>query len=76
MFLVGMSFSMTANVQYNVEQRRLLRISHCLTAGSDSLYLQFKSTIWVQNYPRKDTNFTTPLEERHFPMPLRHAEKQ
>jgi len=47
-----------------------------LSAGSDSLYLQFKPTIWAQSYPRKRTNFTTPLEERHFPKPLRHAEKQ
>jgi len=26
------------------------------------------------NYPRKCTNCTTPLQERHFPAPLRQAE--
>jgi len=36
----------------------------------------FKPTIWAQSYPRKHTNCTTPLQERHLPTPLRHAEKQ
>jgi len=38
--------------------------------------LPFKPTIWAQSYPRKRTKCTTPLQERHFPTPLRHAEKQ
>jgi len=67
---------MIANVQYTVEQRSLQRSSHCLSAGSDSLYLQFKPTLWAQSYPRKHTNLTTQLQERNFPMPLRHAEKE
>jgi len=67
---------MTANVKYTVEQRRLLQNSHCLSAASDSLYLQFKPIIWAQSYLRKHTNCTTPLQERYFPIPLRHAEKQ
>ena len=50
---------MTANVQYEVEQRRLLRNSHCLSAISDSLHLQFKLTIGAQSYSRKHTNCTT-----------------
>jgi len=67
---------MTANVKYTVEQRRLFRNSRCLSTGSDSLYLQFKSIIWAQSYPRKYTNCTNPLQEGRFPTPLRHAEKQ
>jgi len=59
-----------------VGQRRLLRNLRCLSAGSDSLYLQFKLTIWAQSYPRKHSSCTTSLHERHFPTPLRHAEKQ
>jgi len=47
-----------------------------ISAGSYSLYLQFKLTIWAQNYPRKHINCTTPIQERHYPRPLRHAEKQ
>jgi len=35
---------MTGNVKYTVEQRRLLRSKHYLSAGSDSLYLQLKPT--------------------------------
>jgi len=53
-----------------------LRKPRCLSAGSYSLYLQLKPTIWAQGYPRKYTNCTTPFEEGHFPAPLRHAEKQ
>jgi len=71
-----MNFSTTANIQYAVEQQSLLRSSHCLSTSSDSLYLQFKPTIWTQSYPHKHTNFTTSLQESHFPIPLRHAEKQ
>jgi len=70
-----MIFSMTANVQYTVEQRRLLRNSHCLSASSDSFYLQFKPTIWAQSYSRKH-QLHYQLQERHFPTPLRTAEKQ
>jgi len=33
-----MNFSVTANVQYTIEQRKLLRNSHYLSTGSDSLY--------------------------------------
>jgi len=36
-----MNISMTANVKYTVEQKRLLLNSRWLSAGSDSLYLQF-----------------------------------
>jgi len=38
--------------------------------------LQFKPTVWAQSYSRKHTKCTTPLQERHFPTPLCHAEKQ
>jgi len=40
-FLVEMNLSMTANVKHtaDTEQRKLLRNSRCLSAGSDSLYL-------------------------------------
>jgi len=41
----------------------------CLSSRSYSLYLQLKLIIWAQSYPWKYT-------ERHFPAPLRHAEKQ
>jgi len=37
-----MNFSMSVDAKYTVEQRRRLRNSHCLSAGSDFLYLQFK----------------------------------
>ena len=33
-----------------VKERRLLRNPHCLSTGSDSLYLQFKLTIWTRRY--------------------------
>ena len=36
--------------------------SHCLSAGSDSLYLQLKPTSWAQSYPRKHTNFSTSFK--------------
>jgi len=61
-----MNISMTTNVKYTVEQRRLLRNSRCLLTDSGSLYLQFKPTVWAQSYPRKHTNCTSPLQERHF----------
>jgi len=44
-----MNVSMTANVKYTVEQRKLLRNSRYLSTGSDTLYLQFKPTIWAQS---------------------------
>jgi len=47
-----------------------------LSARSSSLYLQLNSTIWAQGYARKCTNCTTPLQERHFPAPFRHAENR
>ena len=51
--IVEMNFSKTTNVKtYTVEQTRN---SHCLSPGSDSLYLQFKQTIWV-----KVTHANTP----------------
>jgi len=37
--------------------------------------LQFKPTIWALSYPREHTNSTIPLQERHFPTPLRHCRK-
>jgi len=36
-------------------------------------FTQFKPTIWAQSYSRKCTKCTTPLHERHFSTPLRHA---
>jgi len=44
-FLVEMNFSMAANVKQTVEQRILLRNPRCLSACSDSFYLQFKPKI-------------------------------
>jgi len=41
-----------------------------------TLLVQFNRTIWSQSYSRKHTNSPTPLQERHFPTPLRYAEKQ
>jgi len=71
-----MNFSVTANIKHTVEQKKLLRNSRYPSSGSDSHYLQFKPTIWAQSSPRKHTNCTTPLQKRHFPTSLRHAEKQ
>ena len=71
-----MAFSVIANVTCTVEKRRLPRNAHCLSAGSDSFYLQFQPTIWALSYPRKHINCTSSLQERHFPTPLRHTEKQ
>jgi len=67
---------MTSNVACTVDQRRLPRIPHCLSASSDSLYLQLNPTIWTISYLRKPTNCTISLQEWHFPAPLRHIEKQ
>jgi len=75
-FLVEMAFSVTAKVTCTDEARRLPRNTHCLLAGSDSLYLQLKPAIWTLSYLRKRTNCTISLQERHFPGPLRHIEKQ
>jgi len=38
--------------------------------------LQFKPAIWAQSYSRKRTKCTTPHQDHHFAIPLRHAEKQ
>jgi len=68
---------MTAND--TVEQRRLSQNSRCLSAGSDSLYLQFKPTIWAQSYPRKHTNYSTPPSRKLFSelrTPLHYPKKQ
>ena len=35
--------------------------------------LQFQPTIWAQSYSRKRTKCITPLQERHFPTPLRRS---
>jgi len=55
LFLLN-DFSMTANVKRTVEQKsqNFLRNPHCLSAGSDSLYVQLMST--ALKYPRKHTN--------------------
>jgi len=50
-----MNFSMTANVKCAIAQTSSLENSRCLSADSDSLYLQFKPTIWAQSYARKHT---------------------
>jgi len=42
---------------------------------AESLYLQFKLTIWAQTYTGKHTNCITPLQERDLATPLRHAER-
>jgi len=39
----------TADVKYIVDRRGLVRNSHCLRVGFDSLYLKFKLTIWALN---------------------------
>jgi len=48
------------------KESNFLRNPHCLSPGSDSLYLRFKLTIWALNYPRKHTNYATSLQKRHF----------
>jgi len=70
-----MNFSITANVKYTVEQRRLLRNSCCLSAGSDSLYLQFKPTIWAK-FTHANTPTALPCFKNVSLTPLRYAEKQ
>jgi len=57
-------------------RKEILRNPHCLSAGPDLLYLQFKPTIWTLSYLRKHTNCTISLQERHFPTPLRYTENQ
>jgi len=47
-----MAFPITANITCTVEERRLLRNPHYLSAGSDSLHLQFKPTNWTLSYLR------------------------
>jgi len=72
-----MTFSMTTDGKCTVDQNgpNLLRNPHYLSAGTDSLYVEFKPTISALNYSRKHTNFTTSLQERHFLMPERTTEK-
>jgi len=57
---------MTANVKYTAEQRRLLWNSHCLLAGSDSLYLQFKLTAWAQKLPMLTHQLHYPASRTSF----------
>jgi len=45
-------------------RKEILRNPHCLSAGSDSLYLQFKPTIWTLSHLRKHINCTISLQER------------
>jgi len=63
---------MTANVKHTVEQRRLLRNSRCLSDGSDSLYLQFKPTIWLkvtyENTPTALPRFKNVIFRHHLVM--------
>ena len=68
---------MTTDGKCTVDQNgpNLLRNPHYLSAGTDSLYVEFKPTISALNYSRKHTNFTTSLQERHFLMPERTTEK-
>jgi len=44
---------------------------HGLSAATDSLYLHFTPTVWVLNFPRKQTNCAMSLQEHHFLMPVR-----
>jgi len=43
-FIVKMALPVTAGITCTVEERRLPRNPHCLSAGSDSPYLQIKPT--------------------------------
>jgi len=52
-----------------------LRNPHRLSAGIDSLYLQFKPAIRALNYSRKHINFTTPLQGRDILTQCRHTEE-
>jgi len=71
--LVEMNLSMTANVKHtaDTEQRKLLRNPRCLSAGSDSLYLRFKLTIWAQSYANIPTAlpcFNNVIFRHHYVM--------
>jgi len=70
-----MTSSMTANVRYAVKQMRHHEIHVACRHGSDLLLLPFKPTVWALSYPRNHTNCTNPLQEYHFPTPLRHCRK-
>jgi len=59
---------------FSLQESNLLN-PHCLSAGTDSLYLQSKPVILTLNYPRKHTNCAISLQERQFPIPLRDTEK-
>jgi len=43
-----------------------LRNSRCPSAGSASLHLQFKPTIWPLSYPRKHTKLHNPASRMSF----------
>jgi len=62
-FLVEMNLSMTANIKHaaDTEQRKLLRNSRCLPAGSDSLYLL---TVQTDNLSSK---LLTQTYQLHYP---------
>ena len=78
LWLQIISVSLNANVK--CKESSSLRNLRCLSVGSDSLYLQFKPTIWALNvnYPRKHTNRTISLQEHLLttPLALRYTEKQ
>jgi len=57
---------MIAYVKYTGEQRRLLRNSRCLSAGSDSIYLQFKFT--RANTPTALPRFMNVIFRHHYVM--------
>jgi len=66
---------MTANVTITAEERRFLLNPHCLSADWFTL-LAVQTYNLNSSYLRKHTNCTISLQERHFPTPLRHIEKQ
>jgi len=48
----------------------LFRNPHCLSTGTDSLYLLLMPTFWATNYPHKHTSCTISRQKRHFPILL------
>jgi len=52
-----------------------LRKPHCLSAGTDSLYLQLKPRIRVLYYLCKHTSCTVTFQEHHFLMLVRTTKK-
>jgi len=62
-----LNFSCWNNFFYDwTEESNLLQNPHCLSAETDALYLQFMLKIWALSYPRKYSNWTSSLHERHF----------